>query len=104
MEAAPPALGQPPAGVGARPGAAAGGAEPEPEPEGQRLPQPSFFAVCVGMDNWTGDAQHMKDLLVGDLRYPPENVALLNAGDGPTADEVMGALSALGRRRCASAR
>eukprot|EP01045_Picozoa_sp_COSAG04_P026793 COSAG04_NODE_3791_length_2526_cov_5.686032_1_plen_321_part_00 len=34
MEAAPRALGQPPAGVGARPGAAGGaGPEPEPEPE-----------------------------------------------------------------------
>ena len=37
-----------------------------------------FYAVCIGMDRWTGDATLMQKLFVNTLNYSSENVHVLN--------------------------
>jgi len=50
---------------------------------------PKFYALCIGMDDWTGDASLMKELFTKDLRYNKQHVCTLNEGSGPTAEDVL---------------
>ena len=34
--------------------------------------------LCIGADEWTGDADKMAELFVKDLMYPRERVHVLN--------------------------
>ena len=55
--------------------------------------QPQFYAMCIGMDDWTKNPQRMKHLLVHDMQYRPEDVCALKDGEGPTADTVIAILA-----------
>ena len=48
-----------------------------------------FYAVCIGVDNCTNNATLVSGAFINELNYSPNNVHILNEGDGPTADEVL---------------
>ena len=57
-----------------------------------------YYALCIGMDQWSDHATTMGDLFALNLHYRRDHVHVLNEGNGPTKRQVLDSIASFQQR------